>query len=94
MDRQLEVVIEGDGRVAEAGGGGQGLQELVWRRGRRPGNVEIVEHRAGRDLRVRTLGDVTVCAVLYYGRGSFLGRLVLCQADAARLERQIARCSE
>lgn len=38
-------MVEGDGRVTEAKGGREGLEELLLRRGGRPGDVEIVEHR-------------------------------------------------
>lgn len=38
-------MVEGDGRVAEARCGRQGLDELLLRRRGRPGDVEVVEHR-------------------------------------------------
>lgn len=41
-DRQLEGVVEGDGGVAQCGGKGEGLEELIWGRRGRPGDVEVV----------------------------------------------------
>lgn len=41
---QLEGVVEGDGGVAERRGGCERLEEAVCGCGRRPGDVEVVEH--------------------------------------------------
>lgn len=41
---QLEGVVEGDGGVAERGGGCERLEEALSGCGRRPGDVEVVEH--------------------------------------------------
>lgn len=48
---QLEGVVEGDGGVAERGGGGERLEEALCGCGRGPGDVEVVEHCGGSKIR-------------------------------------------
>lgn len=46
-DGQLEGVVKGDGGIAEGGGEGEELEELVWGRGGRPGHIEVVHDGGG-----------------------------------------------
>lgn len=52
---QLEGVVEGDGGVAERGGGCERLEEALCGCGRGPGDVEVVEH-CGRSEMVDSFG--------------------------------------
>lgn len=67
---QLEGVVEGDGGVAERGGGCERLEEALCGCGRGPGDVEVVEHCGGRSEMMDWFGVLLFCLCLagHYGQ--------------------------